>query len=255
MLLFRNKHVRDEKIIFNEELHKYRVVDNDIVFTSVTTFIGMKYPLMSTSEIIIKMMNSNKFDESHKYWGMSYDEIFDNWEKLKIESSILGKVLHKTIEEFYNTEFDFSKSKRWLRYAKTYKDSHVSGWDRFIDFLKKGKMYKRDPYRTEWVIYDEDIKIAGTIDIVYMNDDGSLDMYDWKRTKYIPRRTENDNEISNTQYWHYVLQQNLYKYILERKYGMRVRAMHLVQLHPDYDMRIFVVPDVQEKVRLIFEND
>jgi len=39
------------------------------------------------------------------------------------------------------------------------------------------------PYRTEWMIYHEDLKIAGSVDMVYRNPDGTLLIYDWKRCK------------------------------------------------------------------------
>ena len=43
------------------------------------------------------------------------------------------------------------------------------------------------PYRTEWMIFDEDLKLAGSIDMVYENPDGTLSIYDWKRSKDISK--------------------------------------------------------------------
>jgi len=42
------------------------------------------------------------------------------------------------------------------------------------------------PYRTEWSIYDEDTKLAGTLDMAYLlnqNDDKNIILYDWKKVK------------------------------------------------------------------------
>ena len=59
----------------------------------------------------------------------------------------------------------------------------------FLNFDKAHVQGKMEPYRTEWEVYDEDIKLAGSIDKVYklIMDDGSEKymIYDWKRSKGI----------------------------------------------------------------------
>ena len=39
------------------------------------------------------------------------------------------------------------------------------------------------PYRSEWVVFNEDYQIAGSIDMVFRDDAGRLILVDWKRTK------------------------------------------------------------------------
>ena len=41
------------------------------------------------------------------------------------------------------------------------------------------------PWRSEWVIFDSESKIAGAIDMVYKKKDGTFAIFDWKRTKRI----------------------------------------------------------------------
>ena len=57
--------------------------------------------------------------------------------------------------------------------------------------------------------------------------------------------------IPDTNYWHYTLQLNIYKYILETKYGFNVKDLHLVVIHPDN------VSENYEKIKLphLKEND
>ena len=58
----------------------------------------------------------------------------------------------------------------------------------FQQFLKYQEDYKDlKPYRTEWMIYDEELKLAGSIDMVNENSDGTLQIRDWKRSKQIVR--------------------------------------------------------------------
>jgi hypothetical protein len=95
-----------------------------------------------------------------------------------------------------------------------------------------------EPFRTEWLVFDEEHKVAGSIDMVYKKADGTLAIYDWKRAEEI--KTENTfqsglgpvNHLPDTNYWHYSLQLNVYRYILQKHYGYIVSELALVVLHP-----------------------
>ena len=118
-------------------------------------------------------------------------------------------------------------------------------WEFFIQYIRAFPHLK--PYRTEWMIYDEDLKLAGSIDMVYENSDGSLSIYDWKRAKEITKDngfgetalTECIQHLPNSNFWHYSLQLNTYKAILERKYGKKVKDLYLVRLHPNNVRKTF----------------
>jgi ATP-dependent exoDNAse (exonuclease V) beta subunit len=119
------------------------------------------------------------------------------------------------------------------------------------------------PYRTEWLIFDEDLKISGSIDMVYENEDGTLNIYDWKRSKEIIK-TNNWNKyascpeishVADNNYSHYSLQLNIYKTILERKYGKTVKELYLVRLHPEsenYDL--IPVPIMENEIKKLFNK-
>ena len=116
-------------------------------------------------------------------------------------------------------------------------------------------------YRTEWMIFDEDVKIAGSIDFVSENADGTLTIYDWKRCKEIKKSnsfgvfalTECIAHLPDTNYWHYALQLNTYKTILERKYEKKVKEMFLVGLHPDLPTyQLLKVPVLEQEMADLF---
>jgi hypothetical protein len=81
--------------------------------------------------------------------------------------------------------------------------------------------------------------------MVFENPDGTLQIYDWKRVKQITydHDTSFGNEkygkldcirnIPDTNYWHYSLQLNTYKKLLETKYGKKITDLYLVCMHPD----------------------
>jgi len=77
--------------------------------------------------------------------------------------------------------------------------------------------------------------------MVYENENGDLLIYDWKRCKEIAydsnfgkcSSTQCIKHLPDTNYWHYALQLNMYKTILEHKYDKKVVGLYLICLHPD----------------------
>jgi len=117
------------------------------------------------------------------------------------------------------------------------------------------------PYRVEWMIFDEEVRLAGSIDFVAENPDGTLTIYDWKRCKEIKKTnrfgtfalTECIAHLPDTNYWHYALQLNTYKTILERKYGKTVKQLFLVALHPNLpSYQVYTVPHLVEEMTELF---
>ena len=114
------------------------------------------------------------------------------------------------------------------------------------------------------MVYDEELKFAGSIDMVFENPDGTLQIYDWKRCKEITKInnwnkysiTDVIDHLPDTNYWHYSLQLNTYKAILEKNYGKRVTDLYLVCLHPNNKNKSYQrikVADLQEEVQNLFE--
>jgi len=225
-----NHHEKDENIVFDESNHIYTILnDEKSKYTSVTTVVHSHFPKFDSTEIINKMFNGKNWNPSNKYWGKSMDDIKNEWAENAKRVSTLGTELHYNIECFMNQEVEPNDGFHVVR----------EEWDYFLNFVKDNPKLK--PYRTEWMIYDEDLKIAGSIDMVYENEDGTLKIYDWKRCKDIVKvnnfnkyaLTECINHLPDTNFWHYSLQLNIYKAILERKYNKIVTDLYLVKLHPE----------------------
>ena len=85
--------------------------------------------------------------------------------------------LYEELNKRFN--FDYTQKQLYEVYRGDYKniDEQVE-WEYFLQFV--GDHPELKPYRTEWMIYDEDLKLAGSIDMVYENADGTLSIYDWK---------------------------------------------------------------------------
>jgi len=263
-----NCHERDRFIQFFEDGHKYIITsDPDSKYTSVTTLIHQHFASFDAESIVTKMMSGPNYKEGHKYWGMTSDEIKKKWTDDGVSASGAGTELHHQIECFMNNPtlnpsythgdlFNCMQNKRKRAIQST-------EWGYFLDFVNQTPHLK--PYRTEWTIFHEDLKLAGSVDMVYENQDGTLSIYDWKRSKEIAKNT-NFNQFSTSQcighipnvnYWHYALQLNTYKAIIEAKYDKRVRDLYLVRLHPnnaDQTYDLIMLPNLADDVARLFEH-
>jgi ATP-dependent exoDNAse (exonuclease V) beta subunit len=260
----------DKNIKFIEDGHKYIIsTDPNSKYTSVTTFVHSHFPHFDADSIINSMMKSKGWKEGHKYWGMTPEQIKTQWSNNGTSVSSAGTNLHYEIECFNNDKrytFKYSNKELYEIYMSDNCDKIEMmslEWKYFLNFVKDQSHLI--PYRTEWMIFDDEYKIAGSIDMVYENPDGTLSIYDWKRSKGIIK-TNNFNKFAitpiishlpDTNFWHYALQLNTYKFILERKYGKTIKDLYLVRLHPDTDEKnyeLIKLPDLTKEVIDLFEE-
>ena len=58
-----------------------------------------------------------------------------------------------------------------------------------------------------------------------------------------------------TDYNKYTLQQNIYKYILEKNYDKKISSMNLLILHPNYlTFHIVQVPEMKDETEYLIEK-
>lgn len=264
----KNPHNRDVNIKFYEHGHRYEITtDPGKKYTSVTTLVHSQFPKFNADAVIAKIMKSKNWGPGHKYWGLTADEIKASWNTSGTAAANSGTNLHEQIEHFMNDKrFTFHYTHRELfneyNILKKYeKIERGIEWEFFLKFVEDTPHLK--PYRTEWMIYDEDVKVAGSIDMVYENPDGTLEIYDWKRCKEITKINGWNETATNplikhlqsTNFWQYSLQLNTYKYILESKYGKNVTKLCLVRIHPDSTTyELLEVPFLTKEVTDLFRE-
>ncbi len=269
-LAAKHAHERDAFIRFYEVGHRYDISicpKDKTKYTSVTTWNHGHFPKFDADKVIQNMMRGRKWNTSNKYWGQTPDEIKAQWAQNGATVSAAGTEMHFQIECFMNARLHdvevedsglandvVTHADLLTHYAALPDDQKPNiseEWSFFLQFVSD--FPKMKPYRTEWTVFDETVKVAGSIDMVYQNpEDETLSIYDWKRCKDIT--PENPwakfatnpilDHIPDTNFWHYTLQLNTYKQILERKYGVRVRDLVLVRLHPDNPEQTYELIDV-----------
>lgn len=240
-----NPHPRDSRIHFDEGPHIY-TIDGKADYTSVTTWNHSHFEQFDADAIITKMMTSPKWSQN-KYFGKTPDEIKEMWEVNRDQAAKAGTEMHYDIECFYNNclpeDFDWNACPERRYFMKFYK---------LYDYLK--------PYRTEWTVFHEELKLAGSIDMTFLNEKGDVVIYDWKRSRGIEKSnrfgkystTSCIDHLPDTNFWHYSLQLNVYAFILESKYGVKVDSLFLVCLHPDNinsNFQRIQVPWLREEIK------
>jgi hypothetical protein len=280
-----NPHPFDARIQFEEETHTY-TIDGDSTYTSVTTFVHHHFPpfephltipsLLAESREFSGKIYPNKSpyrkqavaniqeklvalgepaekaveylnDTQSQYYKQEYDGIIQQWS----ETSKLGTRTHADIESFYNklpVENDTKEYEYFEAFNRDFEASHPT--------------YR--PYRTEWTVFYKSLKLAGSIDMIYENtEDGTLMIYDWKRVKEIAYEAFKGKtatspclpDMPDCNFWHYSLQLNTYKAILEAEYGKKVTKLMLVRLYPDAPTyELHECADLSYEVNLLFEE-
>ena len=265
-----NAHPRDQHIHFDEGPHKYTIqgvpnITPETEFTSVTTWVHQHFEHFDAKKVIQGMMrNTKKWNDpvaNAKYYGKTAEEIERSWATAGQEAAAKGTEMHYKIECFYNQPehtdatdaTDATDTAEMQQFMNFHQD--------FADTLK--------PYRTEWTVFHEEARIAGSIDMVFESrrrgesDPSSLLIYDWKRCREITKASRANKfathpaieHLPDTNYWHYALQLNIYKYILQTKYGKTVSDLYLVVLHPEaQNYQRIKLPDLQTEVHELFEE-
>ena len=305
MLKHKHGVIRDKHILFDEPSHVYTILtDPGVKYTSVTTWNHGHFEQFNADKIIASMMASPKWPQN-KYYGKSVQEIKALWDNNRDVAAAMGTCIHYMIEMFMNicvddvgdvgdcgdcVNNDYVTLGQILDYYNqlcckqnsklaihkdlehpdlTNSDDVVNAggitceWEYFLNFAAN----HRDliPYRTEWTIFDEDLKLSGSIDMLFRDTSGKFHIYDWKRSRNIVKTNgwskyshiDCIDHLPDTNYWHYCLQLNTYKGILERKYNIKINDLYLICLHPenknDNYLKLKVV-DLSNEINDLFED-
>lgn len=279
----RNKHPRDNAITFTEEDHAY-YINGKKLDTSCTSVIKKFFDPFDALKIANKLSYRMKNKKNSQYFGMTGNDIVEMWKK----ETDLGTMLHANVEflmNSYKADFPFDK----YEFAQNEIMLEMQYFSNFVeDFVDSGII---EPYRTEWLVYDEAIGVAGSIDIVFEekktipselfveNDEGvwiknkqkklrkederRFWIFDWKRSKELKYKAYEKNNvckipgsfIDDCNFSSYSLQLNLYRTILEKNYDINIAGMALVVIHPNSDnYKVHLVPFLNSEMEYIYKD-
>jgi hypothetical protein len=243
-LQLKNSHPRDAHIYMDEATHTY-YLDGSPISISGTGFLHLFFEPFDGPKMAENI--AKKAKPGSKYFGLNAQQILSIWE----EGTRSGTLMHKNIEDFLNG---------------TGHDTNISNKENFGLFkqcLAWMNQIGLEPYRTEWIIYDEDYDIAGSIDFVGRNrHTGQFWIIDWKRSNELRRTSFGGkcgnfpcHEIEDCNGWHYQLQVNLYRHILEKHYDVKIEQCVIVNLHPNhFTPDILMAEDMQPAIMTMLNH-
>jgi len=243
----KNAHIRDKDIVKDVDFltnHKY-FVRGDPNYISVSKFVKSFFPEFNNKEVIAKNYAKWQKDTKSKYYGLTPKQILTLWHEKMRTSSENGTNIHKQIEEYLNYLLIPSHSQPEFEY--------------FLEFVKDYTQ-NLENYRVEMTIFDEESKICGTLDMLYRKPNGKYILVDWKTSKDIVKFNMYGfgfyplAHISDCNYMHYSLQLNLYKYILEKHYGLEIQDLWIVQLREENKKyNVIECEDLQNEIKTMLD--
>ena len=183
-------------------------------------------------------------EKQWKRYHIPIEESLRKWEYTSKKASEVGAFLHLQIENYFKN--GVFKTTYMFSFDDYSEDISIDTEKQF--FLNFINDYQIKPYRQEWPIFDDELNIAGTIDLICKLDSERFVIYDWKRSgkvinnqgipivnSYGYKKSCNGITLPDTSFFHYCIQQNLYRYILQKNYGIMVDELNLIVLWPEYD--------------------
>ncbi|MGC8978959.1 hypothetical protein [Caldisericum sp.] len=218
-----------EDIIFLPNTHTYFYKPTSTYFNSVTSLVSKYVPRFETEKIAIWHA---------KKTGRDPIEIITEWDNKREEAIQYGRKIHQYIENK----------------LKKKEDKTVTPLP-FLDSFLEDKM-KLDEVYSEQIIYDENYKIAGTVDCL-IRIGNKWYLYEWKTGKKfrnvgIEKMKDPLKNITFCELNRYSLQVLIYKEIL-KKYGLDVKP---IIAHINCNKVVEYEPlDFSKEVKMILESN
>lgn len=225
-------------IVFNESDHTYLL--NGKKCTSVTQAISsFKKPF--DTEII-----ASRYANKH---GLETQDVIDEWDNIRIESTSRGSELHKYAEMRF-----LSKA-----YIPDEKASPLCNmFDKFYSDVKDRLI----PVKIEFVIGDEEFLVGGMLDKLFYNTTAkALQIWDYKTNKEILRHSKYKNKmvgglshLQECEFNTYSLQLSIYKLIIERNTNLKLGNSYIVWINEVNDKYKVIGTDYMEREAMIILN-
>lgn len=226
------------KVVFNDSDHSYRINDKKCV--SVTQLISsFKKPF--ETEVIAK-----KYAKKH---GVNYQDVIDEWDHIRVESTTRGSELHKYAEMRFLSKLYIPNKK-----AKPLCDM----FDVFYNDVKDRLI----PVKIEFVVGDEELLVGGMLDKLFYNTTANaLQIWDYKTNKEILKNSKYKNRmisglshLEECEFNTYSLQLSIYKLIIERNTNLKLGNSYLVWINDVNDKYKVIGTEYMEREAMVILN-
>jgi hypothetical protein len=187
-------------ITFDPVTHTYKNTSTGAPYTSVTTLLG-KYEKPFEADLLAARVAKRE--------GSTPEEVKEKWRINNVESQEYGKKIHKAIENYLKTGSAIGDSK-----------------DIVEAYVCMGLVTSDDNVLSEEILYSHRYRIAGTADIVKLENKGTFSVFDIKTNKVINLYSKYGDfllhpleHLTSAEYTRYGLQLSLYAFIYSEMTG------------------------------------
>jgi len=226
-----------DNISLERESHTYILEENkELEFTSVTTFLGDFFDKFDAQKIATKLVS-----KVPKYSHLTVDELIMQWNEARDH----GTKVHNEIEDFLIDNKPATEIKA------------LNG----IDWLNKNCDKVKHEVLSEKIIYSEELKLAGSIDLIIHNKEtNQYSLVDWKTNAKITTSSYDGksgthqitSDLDDCKYTLYALQLSLYRYLLEEYYGLNIYRQFIVHLK-DNETIAYLTPYYKDHIKKLTE--
>jgi hypothetical protein len=235
------KSFKGKEPIFDEEKHLYLDSKTKTPYYNVTRWLSKfkpEFDFVGMSEMYAEKYN------------LEVEKVREMWNKKRDDSIIFGKKFHKVFEEYLTSssiiEEDYKPVVEQFNCLNLINRKHNN-------FFEKR-------------LYNPDLNIAGTADIISINKD-TFDIYDFKTNKKLGFENSFKNDkwlkspldhLPNSEYFNYSLQLSLYAYLTEKMTGLKCNRLRIFwynrQQPENYESlqgrwQIYTVPYLEEEIK------
>lgn len=228
--------------LFDEKLHRYIDPEDGFVYKNVTSWLENFKPHFDFDKISQAVANRD---------GVSVEQIREDWTKKKVTSANFGTNFHKIFEQYYKTGKIVDEK---------FKDV-ISAFDhlKLLDFKNKKINFEQR-------VFNRELGIAGTSDIISVSKNNTFDIADFKTNKKFRFTGVSKNDffllppidhLPNCEYFLYSLQLSLYAMLFESMSGLTPGRLTIFWYYrnnaSNYDdlkgeWRIFEVPYLKKEI-------
>ncbi len=202
-------------LIFKEDTHQYFVGKTELI--SVSKLISLyKKPFDSTGEIIKKCAERD---------GKTVEELRKEWDYERDSAALRGTNFHR-------------QAQHWVETGEILNEDYKDVVEQLSKIPFRGKL------KSEAKIFDKDLGLAGTCDLLAEYGNNLVDLLDFKTNKRLLKKSFWDRETRNYQrmlypvnhlqdcnFVHYSIQLSLYGIILEQN-GYFLKDATILYIHP-----------------------
>ena len=209
------KELIETEITLEEDAHKYILAsDKKKVFKNCTDIVDENFEPFNKKRIAKKLVR--RFP---KYRHYTVKGLIAEWDA----SRDRGTLIHTELQRYIENGEEPTTERGHFGVAWFVDAINLDGVESFC----------------EVIVFDEDLGIAGTVDLLtYNSKSGECNIYDWKTSKVIDREgyrgktgiTNATYDLQDCRFIKYSLQTTLYKYMLEKSFDIPIEGMYLIHL-------------------------